>query len=139
MKNSQKGATGIITVLILLVISVGGYMYYKSSSSSPASNAPVCEDQGCFISNFKTCTPSIFEMEAGGSGVRYEIVGKGVAGCDMTFTYTKINMSNWQNKPMTCDFDNKTSLENAVKKVFEGIANKSVVCEGPLYDAMTGN
>ncbi|MES2622806.1 MAG: hypothetical protein V4576_00175 [Patescibacteria group bacterium] len=137
MKNRQHGAAGIIILILIVLASIGGFMYYKSNSST-ATNAPACEDRACFDANFKTCTPSVFAVEAGGAGVQYEILSSGTEGCNMKFTYTKINMPGWENKPMTCDFSNKTTLENSVAKTLSGISDGSVVCSGPLYDIIKG-
>ena len=97
-----------------------------------------CGSEGGFEKKFASCDQSTMQADTGSlfGAVEYKIIGKGVIGCNVTFKYTKYPDPSWVNKEMTCEFDNKISLENSYAKVFNGVTTGAVVCQGSLYDIL---
>ena len=93
-----------------------------------------CGSQDCFNKKFASCEPATIQSEIEGMGsVSYKIINKTSAGCNLTFKYTKYPDPTWENKEMTCPFNNSLSFEAALQKVFMGVTTGEVVCTGPLY------
>lgn len=93
-----------------------------------------CGSQDCFNNKFASCEPATLQAEIEGMGaVSYKIISKTTAGCNLTFKYTKYPDPTWENKEMTCPFNNSLSFEAALQKVFSGVTTGEVVCTGPLY------
>jgi hypothetical protein len=96
-----------------------------------------CGTADCFSKKFIACQPATLSADSGGLGaVSYKIIGPVSNGCSLTFKYTKNPNPDWVNKEMTCPFDNKVSLDDSVKKVFDGVFSGSVICTGPLYSTL---
>jgi len=96
-----------------------------------------CGTADCFSKKFIACQPATLSADSGGLGaVSYKIIGPVSNGCSLTFKYTKNPNPDWVNKEMTSPFDNKVSLDDSVKKVFDGVFSGSVICTGPLYSTL---
>ena len=92
-----------------------------------------CGSEDCFTQKFKDCKSATLTSDAGFGSINYKIIGPAADGCKMTVKYPINPNPVWVNKEMTCTFNNKISLQDSVEKVFNGVMDGSVVCEGPLY------
>lgn len=104
----------------------------KESQSNTESVA--CDSESCFAPKFASCAPATLEAAAPIGAVRYDIKGAQGDGCSMLFEYTDNPNPEWTGQSMTCVFDNKKALEDAVGEVFDDLLAKSnsYSCSGPL-------
>jgi hypothetical protein len=95
-----------------------------------------CGNEDCFNKKFASCQPATLHADIGVGSVEYKILTKGSTGCNLSFKYTKYPDPSWENKDMTCQFDNKISFEDSMNKVFKGVTSGQIVCKGPLFDIL---
>ena len=154
--QTEKGFAmieALILVVILVLIASIGYIIYsehynlKPSSNTSASSASKtktnksstnCTSQTCFNPLFSKCTPSTFNYPSPLASVKYQIFGPKSSGCSMLFEYTSNPNPAWVNQPMTCNFNNKMSLENSIQNVINDLSSKSNTysCTGPLVSIL---
>jgi len=122
----------IAVVVILLIVGSSLYLFLGRSGTV------ACTSSSCFDSHFANCTPATWSSTSAIGGVKYQTISKASSGCKMTFQYTANLNSSWDNKPMTCDFDNTKSLDNSVNAVVGNLASKhnSYHCSGPLVSIL---
>ena len=100
-----------------------------------------CGEKGCFEEKVKSCSPSKLNAEIEGfAAVEYEILGKGLKGCSMSFMYTKFyydDPMSMANKKMICDVDQNRDFETVWNEIFSGVTNGKVVCGGELYKILS--
>lgn len=96
-----------------------------------------CSSEDCFDKKFAQCEKATMTKEInsyfGTNVYHYEIVGQEGSGCRVTTKYLKSAEPTWENKEMTCTYNNKLSMEVASEAVMKGIAHGSVKCSGPLF------
>ncbi len=161
-KSNKNLSLIIIGVILVLVIAGGAYAYHaskhKTTTSTVASGAPTGKtfkpitsgpkivktpvttttscgaDPSCFNTSFKDCTPATLTSSISNIAVKYQILGPQGGGCSMSFVYTKASQATWLNQPMTCNFDNKQSLQASVTAAFTDLSkgNNTYSCVGPF-------
>ncbi len=95
-----------------------------------------CGGKDCFQQKFAACQPALVQFDAGFVAGQYKIVGPAKNGCRVTLRYTTFLDPEWENKELTCAFDNKLPYEKALEKVLSGFSSSALdaaACEGPLY------
>ncbi len=93
-----------------------------------------CGDQDCFETQFKDCKPATLTSDAGLVSFSYQIIGPVTGGCRMTVLYPTNPNPEWENKPMTCTFNNSLEFTAAVQAQLTAISQGNGTCTGPLAD-----
>lgn len=106
----------------------------KASVTAPVTSTVNCGSDSCFNQKFTACSPATDTSTALGTTVKYQIYGPKGGGCSMLFEYTQVANPAWQNQPMTCNYDNKESLENSSQAVMNDLLSgkNTYSCSGPL-------
>ncbi|HSW37745.1 MAG TPA: hypothetical protein VLG37_05275 [Candidatus Saccharimonadales bacterium] len=154
----------IIVVIVGIVGGVGYFVYHKNSTKNVTSTsvktgskktdnanvsvtAPVtqtenCGDQGCFEKKFAECKPATLtagfgeDIKTASVVVYYKINGPEGDGCNMVFRYTKNPNPDWENKDLTCNWDNKKAFQDSIEQTFNNL--DGYACEGPLLPLLKG-
>ncbi len=107
------------------------------SITAPITKTENCGTEDCFSKKFTACSPATLDASSAfGVGVYYEIYGPKSSGCSMLFKYTQNPNPDWVNKDLTCTFDNKKSLRDAVSAAISSLTTYS--CTGPLVAILQG-
>ncbi len=106
------------------------FQFLSSSDSSS------CNEESCFMENFKTCEPATLLMDIGFAGAYYEILGSTNGGCEIKMMYTKNPNPAWVNQPMACTLDNSDDFITAFQKEFEAAVEGEGSCTGPLAEIL---
>jgi hypothetical protein len=123
-----------LIVLLVIVVVVAGLVIFHGSPPKLTR----CTTETCFNPKFSSCEPATFDYAVKSLGaIRYQIVGNNAStgGCDVTLWYTKKNSNHsWENKPMTCIFNNKVPIRQAASDVFSDLlsGHNTYDCTGPL-------
>jgi len=100
--------------------------------SSTAVPARDCNNIECFRENFSTCQPATIVSQAIFSTAAHKIIEPTEAGCRIEVKYLESSLNlDWENKIMSCSYDNTISFEDSFQKIFD---DGLVGCAGPLYD-----
>lgn len=97
-----------------------------------------CNEESCFMQNFKTCESAALSSDLGFAAVTYEILGSKDNGCEVQMLYTKNPNPEWVNKLMSCVLDNNQEFEIAIKPEFEAAIEGKGSCTGPLAEVLQG-
>jgi hypothetical protein len=128
----------LILVIIVIIASVG-LIVFRSSAPKPKH----CDTEACFNSEFKNCTPASFDYSVQSLGsINYQIMSGNITsgGCYVTLTYLKDPNPSWENKPMTCIFNNKVPVRQSASDVFNDLlaGHNTYSCTGPLVSVIQG-
>lgn len=88
-----------------------------------------CGGKTCFDEEFLSCAPKgsfLLSYFSPTLSYRYEIIGEDGDKCSMKSFYPSNPNPEWENKEMTCKYDNSKSFDEAVKE-WDG-------CKGELWD-----
>ncbi|MBK5215461.1 MAG: hypothetical protein JJE53_01490 [Candidatus Pacebacteria bacterium] len=102
------------------------------TTSIPITNDKQRKAKFCFDEQFKKCNfAKILEQSSDGSAVSYnEILGIEEKICLVKTLVLKSTIKDWENKEMTCKFDNSKSISDiSVNNIYK--------CSGDLFDVMT--
>ncbi len=129
--NSPKTSSLFPVIIIIAVLVGGSLMGLAAGLALKHRNSAHCSSESCFEQKFVSCSPATFSPSlAQFAAVKYQIHGKQSSGCNMTLQYTANPNKAWINQPMTCNFDNKKNLGEAVSAAFSNL--KGYDCTGPL-------
>jgi hypothetical protein len=112
------------------------------SVTAPVTQTENCGDQGCFEKKFADCKPATLtagfgeDIKTASLVVYYKINGPKANGCNMVFRYTKNPNPDWENKDLTCNWDNKKAFQDSIEQTFNNLDAYS--CEGPLLPLLKG-
>lgn len=101
-----------------------------------------CSDQVCFEKKFAECKPATFtagfgeDINTAQVVAYYTINGTKGNGCNMAFRYTKNPNKTWENKELTCNWDNKKAFQDSIEQTFNDL--DSYGCEGALLPILKG-
>ena len=136
MRKNQKGfghLEALIVLVVIILVAAAGYYVAKTKNTDIVK----CGSQSCLNQKFAACNPATYSASSGSTllgSVKYQIYGKKGSSCSMLFEYTANPNSDWVNKPMTCDFDNSKSLDEAVSAAFS--SPSMYKCTGPLVSIL---
>jgi hypothetical protein len=92
-----------------------------------------------FLAKYRACEPAAIRMETMGTFVmEYRVLGDESGECQIEVRAVQFPMyDNWSGKSMVCPCDTSYDfIEQTEYLGMQGILDGSLVCEGPLYDAM---
>lgn len=133
--GTDKSVTSVTTMSTKTTAKGGGFST-KVSMSGPVIKVESCGTPGCFDANYKSCSPATIDINAGIGAVQYQIYGPKRGGCEMRFRYTASPNPAWENKDMTCIFNNKLDLNSAAEEMFNSLSSPKHACTGPLASVL---
>ncbi len=114
----------------------------NSATHTPASEETItvnCGSRNCFTQKFTSCSAATETIapKGGGTTVHYSIVGPQSGGCNMSLYYTENSIPAWDNKALSCDFNNKQSVNNAVNIALYSLTQNTnpYKCSGSFISA----
>jgi hypothetical protein len=142
-KTRPDGANGLsklvkrfnrLIVLALVVVVVGAGLAISHISAPKQKH---CTTEACFDPAFKNCSQATFDHTIQPLGsIRYQVLYSDMrsGGCYVTVEYTQTSNQEWQDKPMTCVFNNQESLTKAAGTIYNDLLSgqNTYGCTGPL-------
>lgn len=146
-------------ILVIIVLGIAGFAGYKIQQENNRNkntlssqkieskdktkekvsnaNAENCADISCFEEKFAKCEPAKLDYINPFASVYYEIYGPEDNGCRMLFRYTRNPNPAWENKDITCTWDNKINFQESIEKTFNNLRpGVNASCEGPLLSIL---
>lgn len=114
------------------------FLFTEDEEPVATTDSSECNEETCFMDNFKTCESATLSSDLGFAAVTYEILGSKDSGCEVQMLYTKNPNPEWVNQPMNCVLDNGQDFEVAVKPEFEAAIEGKGSCTGPLAEVLQG-
>jgi predicted AlkP superfamily pyrophosphatase or phosphodiesterase len=109
---------------------------FLSSTNETSSNSSSCDEEVCFVENFKTCESATMSADMGFGAVSYEILGATSKGCEVQMVYTKNPNPAWVDQPIVCTLDMDADFLPAWQKEFEAAVEGEGNCTGPLTEIL---
>lgn len=130
------GTTPSISESVTTKEIAAGYVKNEYGSATIAGDATITENCGskdCFEKKFSLCEKTSITIDIDLLGTyQVEIIGTSGDGCLVKTLYLKNPSPEWDNKSMSCVYDNTLSFKAASEKVFAGITDGEVNCSGSL-------
>lgn len=108
----------------------------SSPSETSSTSSSACNDEACFVENFKTCKTATMSEDGGFAAVAYEILGPSNEGCEVEMKFTKNPNPAWVNQPIMCTLDMDADFLTAWQKEFEAAIEGKGSCTGPLVEIL---
>lgn len=126
----------------------------KSAENKPASTTgtatedanknPRCDSVNCINKKLSNCSSATYtgELDLGSLGgkvsVAYEILGNQSGTCRVRMVYTDNPNTEWENKPLVCDYDTDKPLQAAAQEAMtEALrAGSGANCSGALMEVL---
>ena len=108
----------------------------SSTNETSSTNSNSCNEEACFMENFKTCEFATMSIDVGFGAVAYSILGETHEGCEVEMIYTKNPNPAWVDQPIVCTLDPSVDFTTAFQKEFEAAVQGEGNCTGPLTEIL---
>ena len=112
-----------------------------SSSTAVVNFTANCGKKDCFDQKFASCASAettATDADIGGTA-KFTINGPKGSGCSVTMIFTGMPIASWNNKSMTCNFNDKVNIFDAEGQVVNDLVTSKANpddCSGPLMSVI---